>query len=398
MSDTTANVSKVKPDTRRKGYRQFSSQAKSQLNPKEFVERLAALRGADSFVQLSVRNKELFGKIQASYQKIVDGQELCKEDYLLSGHELDEVRSIPDDKIPRYVAYRYKYNKYPELKIANEYPPCVQIEPASICNYRCVMCYQIDKSFSSKSKGHMGLMELEVFKHAVDELQGNVEAVTLASRGEPFLNSKLLEMLEYAKGKFLALKLNTNASLLTEKAVHALLSSDIQTLVFSVDSADPETYERIRVNGNYDRVRKNIEMFQKIRTQDYAQSKIITKISGVKLNDDQDIDTLVDSWQELVDQVAFVHYNPWESAYENPENTIQEPCSELWRRMFLWWDGRVNPCDFDYKSTLTENTDIHFPEKTLQEIWMSDLYLNMRQKHLAAQRDQLFPCNRCVSV
>jgi len=398
MSDTTVNVSKVKPDTRQKGYRQFNSQAGSQLNPKEFVERLIALRDTDSFAQLSARNKILFDKIQASYQKIVDGQEICKDDYLLGGHELDEVRSIPEDKIARYVAYRYKYNKYPDLKIADEYPPCVQIEPASMCNFRCVMCYQIDKSFSSKSKGHMGLMDLEVFKHAIDELQGNVEAVTLASRGEPLLNTKLPEMLEYAKGKFLALKLNTNASLLTEKAVHALLSSDIQTLVFSVDSADPETYERIRVNGKYDRVRKNIEMFHKIRTQDYPQSKIITKISGVKLNDDQDMDALVNSWQELVDQVAFVHYNPWESAYENPENTIQDPCSELWRRMFLWWDGRVNPCDFDYKSTLTENTDIHFPEKTLQEIWMSDFYQNMREKHLAAQRGQLFPCNRCVSV
>ena len=26
------------------------------------------------------------------------------------------------------------------------------------------------------------------------------------------------------------------------------------------------------------------------------------------------------------------------------------PCSELWSRLFIWWDGKVNPCDYDYKS------------------------------------------------
>ena len=33
-------------------------------------------------------------------------------------------------------------------------------------------------------------------------------------------------------------------------------------------------------------------------------------------------------------------------------NEIATACSDLWRRMFIWWDGIVNPCDVDYKSTL----------------------------------------------
>ena len=41
------------------------------------------------------------------------------------------------------------------------------------------------------------------------------------------------------------------------------------------------------------------------------------------------------------------------SLYEAKENGIAEPCSDLWRRMFIWWDGVVNPCDSDYKSTLS---------------------------------------------
>ena len=53
-------------------------------------------------------------------------------------------------------------------------------------------------------------------------------------------------------------------------------------------------------------------------------------------------------WGDLVDQVAFVNYVPTENVYEMDENSITDPCSDLWRRMFIWWDGKVNPCEIDF--------------------------------------------------
>ena len=155
---------------------------------------------------------------------------------ILTKHELLEFNKLNEKNHARYLVYRYKYNIYPKLNIVDEYPPCVQIEPTSICNFRCVMCYQADKSFSSKSKGFMGHMSIELFKKCIDELEGNVEAITFASRGEPTLNQKIFEMIEFANNKFLGLKINTNASMLNEKLIHKLLSSSIQTIVFSIDA------------------------------------------------------------------------------------------------------------------------------------------------------------------
>ena len=66
--------------------------------------------------------------------------------------------------------YRYKYKIYSEEQILEAYPPCIQIEPTSVCNYRCVMCFQKDKTFSKKSSGHMGNMSLDLFKKIIDEL------------------------------------------------------------------------------------------------------------------------------------------------------------------------------------------------------------------------------------
>jgi radical SAM protein with 4Fe4S-binding SPASM domain len=100
-------------------------------------------------------------------------------------------------------------------------------------------------------------------------------------------------------------------------------------------------------------------------------------------------------WGDMVDQVAFVNYNPWENSYEAARKGVSEPCSDLWRRMFVWWDGKVNPCDVDYKSTLSVGK---FPERSLSDLWRSTAYDALRDAHLNARRGTVSPCNRCTVV
>ena len=391
-------ITKVVPTTRLKGYAEIKSKLDDKFDNSKFLEKIKLVKLRGMHKNLSINDQKYFNLVEESYKNNVNKKPLNIKDFILSGHELDEVVRISDKNLPRYLVYRYKYVKFPQLKIVEAYPPCIQVEPTSQCNFRCIMCYQIDKSFSSKSQGHMGNMSLDTFKAAVDQLEGNLEAVTLASRGEPALNKQLGEMLKYANGKFLALKLNTNASLLTEKLTHDILQSDIQTLVFSADAADPETYKKIRVNGNLEKVFQNIENFNEIRLKHYPNSNIFTKVSGVKLNESQKISDMIQFWGNLVDQVAFVNYNPWESAYLNEPNELEKPCTELWRRMFLWWDGRFNPCDYDYKSVLTSLEKPNLSKTTISKFWTGDFYQNMRGKHLGSDRKLVEPCARCVSL
>ena len=126
-----------------------------------------------------------------------------------------------------------------------------RVEPTSICNYRCVFCFQTNKEFTDKKSGFMGHMKLETYKKAVDQCQDNIEFISLASRGEPLSNPLIGKMLEYSNGKFLNLKINTNASLLNENKIHAILSNDVRTLVFSADAADEELYSNLELEENY---------------------------------------------------------------------------------------------------------------------------------------------------
>ena len=326
----------------------------------------------------------------------LDPSERVPATFYLRPHVIEEMGRLSDVDLPRYLYHRYRYDVFPITKELDAFPPCVQIEPTSICNFRCVFCFQTDPLLTLRKHGHAGQMPLDMFKRIVDQLEGNVEFVTMASRGEPLLTKGIEEMLAYASGKFLGLKMNTNATFLDEKKAHAILQAEPNTLVFSADAADPDTYAQLRVNGDFDKVMGNIRRFKEIKDRDYPQSRLITRVSGVAFDRErQDHKAIEAFWGEYVDQVAFVDYNPWENAYDNESNGIEEACSDLWRRCFVWWDGKLNPCDVDYRSFLCPGT---VADDTVSGVWTGRGYSTLREKHLERERQSLVPCRGCVSV
>lgn len=315
--------------------------------------------------------------------------------FRLQNHVVAELERLRDNELARYLFYRYRYDVYPAERVLDDFPPCVQIEPTSICNYRCVFCYQTDKNLTQGRHGHMGMMSLDTFKRVVDQIHGEVEAVTLASRGEPLMAKDIVPMLEYLSGKFLGLKINTNASFLTEEKAHALLAAEPNTVVFSADAADPALYARLRVNGSLEKVFENVRKFTEIKAKHYSQSRTITRVSGVRYSEEQSFEDIEKFWHDYVDQVAFVEYNPWENPYDQDANGMTDVCSDLWRRMFVWWDGRANPCDVDYRSTLAVG---NIAKTSLSDLWHSPAYRNLREAHLQGNRQSSSPCKSCVVV
>ena len=292
-----------------------------------------------------------------------------------------------------YLIYRYKFKKFPEQRIVTDFPIYLLIEPVSACNLRCIMCFQIDETFT-QSQEFMGNMDLKLFYKIIDEaIAGGTKALTLASRGEPTLHPQLGDMLDYCKDKFFELKINTNATRLNEKLIHRILQSSVTEIVFSVDSYEKVEYESIRVKGIFENVLNNIIKFKDIRDREYPDSKCVTRISGVKVNKEQDTIKFKEFWQKYVDHVVMVEMeNRWDT-YHNPKEIAGSgSCKLLWERMYIWYDGICNPCDIDYKSELQVGS---IKENSIKDIWTGEKYQKLRKLHLDGNRNSCYPCDRC---
>lgn len=312
--------------------------------------------------------------------------------FAISQQEIDWLQKAPQDKWVDYLVYRYEFKIYPRIKKLRPFPIYLLIEPTSVCNLRCVMCFQVDRTFTKKE--FMGRMPWEMFERVVDQAKaGGTQAITLASRGEPTLHPQFGKMLRYLSDKgFLDVKINTNAMRLTEALIHDVLGAGVNEVVFSVDAGTKDTYESIRVNGKFESVVSNIEMLNDIRAKKYPNSPTVTRISGVKVRDDQDEKQMSEFWSERVDQVTIKRATPRWDSYNNALMDIGHPCSMLWDRMYVWYDGKVNPCDFDYKSNLCVGDVNTTP---IEKIWLGEPYQKLREDHLNKQRKAHNPCDRC---
>ncbi len=315
---------------------------------------------------------------------------------IIGNQEIEWLRHNTDD-LDAYILHRYKFKIYPQEKILEDFPLHLLIEPTSVCNLRCKMCFQTDESFTVKS--YMGMMDLDLFKSLVDQaVENQCRALTLASRGEPTLHPKFKEMLEYCKGKFFELKINTNATKLTEELSRIILDCGVDIVVFSVDSYRKEEYEKIRKGANFEDVLQNIKRFSNIKNSHPKYAKTTTRISGVLLPDGeikQDKDLFLSFWGKIVDDVCYREAITRWYSYGREHLNYDVCCNLLWERLYVWYDGICNPCDFDYKSYLKTGSA---KTQSLKEIWTGPALNRMRQLHLSGGRKSLVPCDRCNLV
>ena len=91
----------------------------------------------NNFLNQDKENLKILQILKSSYKKLLNEEDISQEDFILQGHELLEYQRIDENKKLRYLVYRYRYRAYPSKVQMSSYPPCVQIEPCSLCNYRC---------------------------------------------------------------------------------------------------------------------------------------------------------------------------------------------------------------------------------------------------------------------
>lgn len=298
------------------------------------------------------------------------------------------------NQLYNYLLFRYKFKLSGEKKIIFDAPLYLLIEPVSTCNLRCPFCFQTDKSFTRKP--YMGVMKMDLFKKIADEADLiGVGAVTLASRGEPTLSKDYSKMIEYISSKknIYEIKTNTNATFLNEEICHSLLKNNVNQVVISADHYIKSEYERLRLGANFEKIVANVDMLFKIRKESYPTSITEIRVSGVDNDKNLDLEKFREFWLKRSDHVSSTYpLERWDTYSNKIHHKINDACYNLWDRMYVWFDGKVNPCDADYKSLLSYG-DV--TKNTIKEIWKNEVISQTRYLHQNNQRKCINPCNRC---
>ena len=187
-------------------------------------------------------------------------------------HERAVCLSLDQRKRDNFMCYHATKRR---SAVVDYLPIKLDIENVSRCNFRCVMC-----AVAGWKKGRRAEdMSLECFKRLIDEQYGLVE-IKLNGLGEALMQGDdYFEMIRYARSKRIWVRMTTNASLLgVNENYKKLADSGVNEIDISIDGADAETFEAIRIGGSFKHVIANC-----VRLNDYLgvpRSKMWTLVQA----------------------------------------------------------------------------------------------------------------------
>lgn len=255
----------------------------------------------------------------------------------------------------------------------------------NICNISCVMCGVCGElSKYSKVKEERGNMSLENFKNIIDKFPKTKSI--LMQGGEILLNKDILDIIGYAREKKIEVNTITNG-LLLDKNISKFLIENLNSIEFSIDSPEAETYESIRLHGKFDILIKNISEFMKMYNESKERTLKTIKINYVCMEQNyKQMPMFIDLMKKIgIDRVVFSLYAQYKYienkelvgsyvikdeddfdrvwiktkkiAEENnieismmkhdnsyQEDNIYNECNGIKDSFWITWDGYVLPC------------------------------------------------------
>lgn len=139
------------------------------------------------------------------------------------------------------------------------------------CNLKCVMCYfsKVDRLRFPPydiSLSERGNMPVEVFETIAADLFPRAWRVSLGCAAEPLIHPRFRDIVAVAgRYRIPDLWFPTNLLALTEPTAEAIVNAGVTTVAASIDGITPETYEKIRVGGKWDRLISRLELLRTIR-------------------------------------------------------------------------------------------------------------------------------------
>jgi MoaA/NifB/PqqE/SkfB family radical SAM enzyme len=309
--------------------------------------------------------------------------------------------------------------RFPSLSVASR---SIQIECTTRCNLKCTMC---EISYWTEKGGDLEFANLQRMLEHLPKLK----RVDLTGIGEALMNRGFFNALKILKLRGLYVTLNDNFTLMTEDAARRIVELGVDQIFLSLDGATKETYEKIRVGANFDKVVSNTRRLIQIK-REMRKKRPEVKINTVVCSTNyRELPAVVELAHDIgIGMVQFVNIITFESTANLDTTGVQQEvrgkfqetlerarelgvlvkielfdklpvqqCDFPWKRNFVTYDGYVHPCCY---TTQTGDRSAHnsrsfgnLLERSFGEVWNDDLYSAFRKKMQAGILP--YQCQHC---
>lgn len=297
----------------------------------------------------------------------------------------------------RFAEYRKKWRQAERELMEFPFPLFLVLETVNTCNYRCIMCFR-----HTMEKSEPRMMSDKLFRAVVDEAAKNgCPSLSVNWNNEPLLDPKLVERIAYAKARgFLDIRLNTNASLLTPEVSRGLIEAGLTRLSVSLDAATKETYETVRVGGNWERVQANVQSFLDIRKSMGARLPVL-RVTFVRIRENaHEEGAFIAAWKDRAEYVSiqsYVPHVPGDAALthhpDERRHMADVTCSQPFERLVVGVDGEVYPCCSPVGTAIRLG---NVGESSLADIWQSAMQKRLRRMMRDRTWAEFDICRQCL--
>jgi len=269
-------------------------------------------------------------------------RELLKKDDLTSGCQSCEVL-IQNKNFDGVVAKNYDV-----LPINDAYPTKLEFELSNTCNLECIMCFGEFSSSIRKNREKKPAIPMvydDAFIAQLEEFIPHLQSVRFFG-GEPFLIDIYYQIwdLIVSINPDCQIVVQTNATVLNNRVKNLLDNGNFKINV-SIDSIEEKTYEAIRINADFTRVKENIEFFHSYC--EHKNTNLGISFCPIPMN----IMELPEVIKFCNDRNAFVYFN---TVWHPAEHCLANLSSAELRTIFQF----LKPFEFT-SSTDVERSNMH---------------------------------------
>lgn len=138
----------------------------------------------------------------------------------------------------------------------------IETEITTSCYLKCIHCEHtfFDKSYLNQN------ITLEQFRKIVDPIK-NLKWINVTGEGSSFLNPDFLDLLRYLKSRNIYVDFSHDFFYMTDEIARELINLGVERIYISIDATTKETYEKIRVGSNFEKVIGNIKRFIELKKE-----------------------------------------------------------------------------------------------------------------------------------